>query len=100
MIQAIPDTLVPFAVWRFIGGLTFAGIFPAINAVLTMSTPPEDRGRIFGLSYAAQQVGSVIGPLKSVIFLGGFILLPLVIFLWYMRPKNEENSHGSPAQLR
>lgn len=96
---------------RFIGGLTFAGIFPAINAVLTMSTPPEDRGRIFGLSYAAQQVGSVIGPLvgggmamylplKSVIFLGGFILLPLVIFLWYMRPKNEENSHGSPAQLR
>jgi len=76
-----------------------------------MSTPPEDRGRIFGLSYAAQQVGSVIGPLvgggmamylplKSVIFLGGFILLPLVIFLWYMRPKNEENSHGSPAQLR
>lgn len=52
MIQAIPDTLVPFAVWRFIGGLTFAGIFPAINAVLTMSTPPEDRGRIFGLSYA------------------------------------------------
>ena len=28
MIQAIPDTLVPFAVWRFIGGLTFAGIFP------------------------------------------------------------------------
>ena len=55
MIQAIPDTLVPFAVWRFIGGLTFAGIFPAINAVLTMSTPPEDRGRIFGLSYAAQQ---------------------------------------------
>ena len=39
-------------------------------------------------------------PLKSVIFLGGFILLPLVIFLWYMRPKNEENSRGSPAHLR
>ena len=107
----IASPLWGVAVWRFIGGLTFAGIFPAINAVLTMSTPPEDRGRIFGLSYAAQQVGSVIGPLvgggmamylplKSVIFLGGFILLPLVIFLWYMRPKNEENSHGSPAQLR
>lgn len=74
-----------------------------------MSTPPEDRGRIFGLSYAAQQVGSVIGPLvgggmamylplKSVIFLGGFILLPLAFFLWYMRPKNEESSHGSPAR--
>lgn len=110
MIQAIPDTLLPFGIWRFIGGLTFAGIFPAINAVLTMSTPPEDRGRIFGLSYSAQQVGSVIGPLvgggmamylplKSVIFLGGFILLPLAAFLWYMRPKNEESSHGNPAHL-
>lgn len=110
MIQAIPDTLVPFAAWRFVGGLTFAGIFPAINAVLTMSTAPEDRGRIFGLSYAAQQAGSVIGPLigggmamvfplKSVIFLGGFILLPLAVFLWYMRPKTEQNSSGHPADL-
>ena len=62
MIQAIPTTLVPFGVWRFIGGLAFAGIFPAINAVLSQSSAPEDRGRIFGLSYAAQQVGSVIGP--------------------------------------
>ena len=88
----------------------FAGIFPAINAVLTMSTAPEDRGRIFGLSYAAQQVGSVIGPLmggamamyfplKSVIFVGGFILLPLALFLWAMRPKTEENSSGRPASL-
>ena len=110
MIQAIPDTLVPFTTWRFIGGLMFAGIFPAINAVLTMSTAPEDRGRIFGLSYAAQQVGSVIGPLmggamamyfplKSVIFVGGFILLPLALFLWAMRPKTEENSSGRPASL-
>lgn len=110
MIQAIPDTLVPFTTWRFIGGLMFAGIFPAINAVLTMSTAPEDRGRIFGLSYAAQQVGSVIGPvmggamamyfpLKSVIFVGGFILLPLALFLWVMRPKTEENSSGRPASL-
>ena len=79
MIQAIPDTLVPFAVWRFIGGLTFAGsvIGPLVGGGMAMYL-----------------------PLKSVIFLGGFILLPLVIFLWYMRPKNEENSHGSPAQLR
>ncbi len=110
MIQAIPDTLVSFTTWRFIGGLMFAGIFPAINAVLTMSTAPEDRGRIFGLSYAAQQAGSVIGPLmggamamyfplKSVIFVGGFILLPLALFLWAMRPKTEENSSGHPASL-
>ena len=54
VIQAIPNDLWQFGFWRFIGGLAFAGIFPAINAVLTNSTEPEDRGRIFGLSYAAQ----------------------------------------------
>ena len=110
MIQAIPTTLVPFGVWRFIGGLAFAGIFPAINAVLSQSSAPEDRGRIFGLSYAAQQVGSVIGPiaggamamylpLKFVIFTSGFVLIPLVIFLYLMRPKVEPNTKGDPANL-
>ena len=110
MIQAIPDTLIPFGIWRFIGGLTFAGIFPAINAVLTMSTDPEDRGRIFGLSYAAQQAGSVAGPLIgggmamvlplwTVVFFSGFILLPLAVFLFVCRPKQEESTTGEPARL-
>lgn len=87
-----------------------AGIFPAINAVLSQSSAPEDRGRIFGLSYAAQQVGSVIGPiaggamamylpLKFVIFTSGFVLIPLVIFLYLMRPKVEPNTKGDPANL-
>ena len=109
MIQAIPDTLIPFGIWRFIGGLTFAGIFPAINAVLTMSTDPEDRGRIFGLSYAAQQAGSVAGPLIgggmamvlplwTVVFFSGFILLPLVAFLFVCRPKQEASTSGEPAK--
>lgn len=110
MIQAIPDTLVPFGIWRFIGGLTFAGIFPAINAVLTNSTDPEDRGRIFGLSYAAQQVGSVIGPIagglcamcfgvKWVVFLSGFVLVPMVVWLYLKRPKEEPSSHGKARQF-
>lgn len=110
MIQAIPTTLIPFGVWRFIGGLAFAGIFPAINAVLSQSSAPEDRGRIFGLSYAAQQIGSVLGPiaggamamflpLKAVIFTGGFVLIPLVAFLYLMRPKVEPNTKGDPANL-
>ena len=43
VIQAIPNDLWQFGFWRFIGGLAFAGIFPAINAVLTNSTEPEDR---------------------------------------------------------
>ena len=105
MIQAIPDTLIPFGTWRFIGGLTFAGIFPAINALLTNNTEPEDRGRIFGLSFSAQQIGSVLGPvlggamamvwsIKLVVFVSGFVLIPLVVFLYLRRPAVETSMSG------
>ena len=68
IIQGIPDTLLPFAIMQFVGGLFFCGIHPAINAVLANNTPPSYKGRIFGMLFAAQQVGSMAGPL-----LGGLI---------------------------
>lgn len=57
-----------FALMQFVGGLFFCAIHPAINAVLAESTPPSHKGRIFGLLFAAQQVGSMAGPI-----LGGII---------------------------
>ena len=68
IIQGIPDTLIPFAIMQFVGGLFFCGIHPAINAVLANNTPASYKGRIFGMLFAAQQVGSMAGPL-----LGGLI---------------------------
>ncbi len=110
MGQAIPESLVGFSVWRFIGGLAFAGVFPMINSILTMSTPPESRGRIFGLSYTAQQIGSVLGPLaggavglvlplKWVIFLSGLVLMPIAIYLWMKRPPVETSTHGTEMKI-
>lgn len=111
ILQALPNDIYAFGTLRFIGGLAFAGLFPAINAVLTQSSSPEDRGRVFGLSYAAQQVGSVIGPilggalaiylpLKVVIALSGVIIIPLAIYLIVKRPKQEANSHGNPMSVQ
>ena len=68
IIQGIPDTLIPFAIMQFMGGLFFCGIHPAINAVLACHSPASYKGRIFGMLFAAQQVGSMAGPL-----LGGLI---------------------------
>jgi DHA1 family multidrug resistance protein-like MFS transporter len=107
VIQAIPDTLTSFTVLRFIGGLAFAGIFPAINAVITQSTDPSDRGRVFGYSYAAQQFGCVLGPLAggvlatywgnhAVIAASGAVLFPLVALLYLRRPKQASPASGSP----
>ncbi len=106
VIQAIPQDLTAFTVWRFIGGLTFAGIFPAINAVLTQSTDPADRGKVFGYSYASQQLGSVVGPIlggamatwisnQMVVAMAGVLLFPLVALLYLRRPKTPEAS-GTP----
>lgn len=109
IVQVIPSSLEGFTIWRFIGGLTFAGIFPAINAVLTISTSPADKGRVFGLSYLAQQIGSVMGPIfggmlaaafsyKIIIGASGAILLPLVFYLWINRPKEKVMATGTPLE--
>ena len=106
VVQAIPHDLVDFTVLRFIGGIAFAGIFPAINAVLTQSTDPADRGRVFGYSYSAQQFGSVIGPILGAalatwfgnqvsLAAAGALLFPVVAILYFCRPKNPLAS-GTP----
>lgn len=93
IIQGIPDTLVPFAIMQFVGGLFFCGIHPAINAILASNTPPSYKGRIFGMLFAAQQVGSMAGPLLGgliatylgmhwVFALSGIILLLLSTAVW------------------
>ncbi len=107
-IQAIPFDLTQFTVWRFIGGIAFAGIFPAINAVLTQTTNPADRGRVFGYSYCAQQMGSVLGPIlggvlatyfsnQIVLGLAGVLLYPVVAILFFARPKERPSATGTPA---
>ena len=88
-------------------GLAFAGIFPAINAVLTQSTNPADRGKVFGYSYSAQQFGSVIGPIfgaalatwwgnQVAIAAAGAVLIPVVAVLYFFRPKNAAPATGAP----
>lgn len=105
IVQAIPDTITFFVVWRFVGGLFIAGVFPAINALLAENTEPNQRGRVFGLSYTAQQIGSVIGPVLGgamatcatnamVVASHGVVLLALVAMLYLLRPKIEKHGTG------
>lgn len=110
IIQAIPHDLTWFTGWRFIGGLAFAGIFPAINAVLTQSSDPQDRGKVFAYSYSVQQFGSVIGPVlggaiatwtnnQVTLAAAGAILFPVVAILYFFRPKAPAPATGMPKAL-
>lgn len=110
IVQAIPHDLTWFTIWRFVGGLTFAGIFPAINAVLTQSSDPQDRGKVFAYSYSVQQFGSVIGPVlggalatwasnQVTLAAAGAMLFPVVAILYFFRPKAPAPATGMPKAL-
>jgi len=68
LLQAIPNDLYMFAASQFLVGLFFAGIHPSINAILAENTDARTKGRIFGMLFSAQQIGSMVGPI-----LGGFV---------------------------
>lgn len=110
VVQAIPGEITPFVIWRFVGGIFFAGIFPAINALFAENTLPSERGRIYGLSYAAQQIGSVAGPILGglmatywsnsiVVMAHGFVMILLVIMLYLKRPKNQDPGSGETINV-
>lgn len=103
ILQILAPDIWSLAAVRFVGGLCWAGVFPAINAVLTESCPPEHRGKVFGYSYSTQQFGCVLGPLAggwlasqwgnvAAVAASGVVLLPLALILYLCRPKNVKNT--------
>lgn len=109
IVQVLAPDIVSLAVVRFVGGLCWAGVFPAINAVLTESCPAEHRGKVFGYAYSTQQFGCVLGPLAggwlatqwgnaAAVAASGVVLLPLALILYLFRPKNP-TSHDITSEL-
>ena len=96
--QAFPSTLLPFAILQFFAGLFYAGVYPSINSILVRHTANEQRGRIFGLMFSAQQIGCTIGPLigafigtyfglKYVFVFAGIAMLITGLIMYFKPPK-------------
>lgn len=66
--QVIFSNIWGFSIIRFIFGIFFCAVFPALNGLVVKSTPEDFRGRAFGLNQTATQLGGMIGPI-----IGGFI---------------------------
>jgi EmrB/QacA subfamily drug resistance transporter len=90
---------------RVAQGIGAAMIFATNNAILVDAFPPEERGKVFGLSTAACYVGLSLGPV-----LGGFLtynagwraifvatfalgLAAFLVALFKMKPKPQSRSH-------
>ncbi|MBC8081210.1 MAG: MFS transporter [Gorillibacterium sp.] len=52
-----------FSIVRFIYGIFFCAVFPALNGLVVRVTGPQFRGTAFGLNQTANQLGSMLGPL-------------------------------------
>jgi MFS transporter, DHA1 family, multidrug resistance protein len=57
-----------FSIIRFVYGMFFCAVYPAINGLVVKTTADDFRGRAFGLNQTANQLGGMIGPM-----IGGFI---------------------------
>jgi MFS family permease len=80
LLQLTAYNLVYFGSLRFIYGLFFAAVYPALNALIIKYAEHDFRGRAVSLSQTASQFGIVLGPLIGG-FLGGWPGIPFIFLL-------------------
>ncbi|WP_462409591.1 MFS transporter [Neobacillus sp. Marseille-QA0830] len=68
LAQILFSEIWGFSIIRFIYGVFFCAVFPALNGLVVKSTPDNFRGRAFSLNQTANQIGGMAGPV-----LGGYI---------------------------
>ena len=68
MSQFFAVDIYQFGMLQFFVGLFLIGVFPAINIMAVESVEANFQGRVFGLTNASTQLGSMVGPL-----FGGFV---------------------------
>ena len=68
MGQFFAANIFQFGALQFLMGLFLIGVFPAINMIAVSSSDVSFQGRVFGLTNASNQLGSMVGPLA-----GGFV---------------------------
>jgi DHA1 family multidrug resistance protein-like MFS transporter len=50
-------------------GFFYGGIIPTANTIISLSTPSQDRGKVFGIANSTTFLGNIFGPIA-----GGFII--------------------------
>ncbi|MEK8131533.1 MFS transporter [Paenibacillus filicis] len=80
LLQLTAYNLIYFGSLRFVYGLFFAAVYPALNALIIQHADKHFRGRAVSLSQTAHQFGIVLGPLLGG-FLGGWAGVPVIFSL-------------------
>ncbi|WP_271750086.1 MFS transporter [Cohnella sp. JJ-181] len=96
LLQYFVGHYAEFGALRFVYGLFFAGVYPALNAMIVRVTAPEFRGRAFSLSQSSTQLATMLGPvlggllagwipIRWVFVLNGVMLLCSAVLLFRKR---------------
>lgn len=96
LLQFFVGHYVEFGALRFVYGLFFAAVYPALNAMIVRVTEPEFRGRAFSLSQSSTQLATMLGPvlggllsgwipIRWVFVLNGLMLLCSAVLLFRKR---------------
>ncbi|ASA26642.1 MFS transporter [Paenibacillus donghaensis] len=80
ILQYFVTGYVGFAILRFGYGLFYAGVLPAVNAMIVQVIEPGFRGRAFGLNQSAAQLATMAGPIMGGL-LGGLIPIKWVFVI-------------------
>ncbi len=80
VLQYFFTNLYGFGILRFLYGLFFAAVYPAINALIVKVIEPDFRGRAFGLNQSAVQFANMIGPILGG-FLGGIVPIRVIFIM-------------------
>jgi MFS family permease len=96
--QILFHHILGFSIMRFVFGIFFCAVFPALNGLVVKSTPDDFRGRAFGLNQTANQIGGTVGPMMggmiggilppSDVFFATGILLLIAMGLAYLNGNN------------
>ncbi|MFC3804065.1 MFS transporter [Cohnella sp. GCM10012308] len=96
LLQYFVGHYTEFGALRFVYGLFFAGVYPALNAMIVRVTAPEFRGRAFSLSQSSTQLATMLGPvlggllsgwipIRWIFVLNGLMLLCSAVLLFRKR---------------
>ncbi|MBD2844979.1 MFS transporter [Paenibacillus sp. IB182496] len=108
-LQFFVQELWLFTVVQFVFGLFMAGIVPNINTLVVQHTDEAFRGRSFGLTTSANQLGAMIGPLIGgalgyflsigwIFVTTGLLLLAGGLAVWTnLRPVVAQGDTASPS---
>jgi DHA1 family multidrug resistance protein-like MFS transporter len=80
LLQGFVTNVTQLALLRFGLGFFYGGIIPTANTIISLLTPPQDRGKVFGIANSTTFLGNIFGPIAGAFIITTFNLTSVFVF--------------------